>query len=189
MTVQRARCGAVNRAGNPCALPLGYGTDHLGSGRCKFHGGSTRNGRIGAAREAVRAEAAKLGAEAPLDAGEALELAIRLVGGEVRFLRAKIAELEDADLDRDGLHPLALTLGSAVERLARVGKLGLDAGIAERRAELDELVLGRLADAIRAAIGEADLSAEQEAKLGESLRRNLAGLDDIDWRRPRELGP
>jgi hypothetical protein len=36
-------CGAENRNGDPCELPAGWGTDHNGEGRCKFHGG--RNGR------------------------------------------------------------------------------------------------------------------------------------------------
>lgn len=35
------RCGAVRRqGGEPCGLRAGWGTDHLGVGRCKLHGGS-----------------------------------------------------------------------------------------------------------------------------------------------------
>lgn len=35
------KCGAKTRAsgGHPCGLPAGWGTDHPGEGRCKFHGG------------------------------------------------------------------------------------------------------------------------------------------------------
>lgn len=33
------RCGAKNRQGKPCGLVAGSGTDHLGTGRCRFHGG------------------------------------------------------------------------------------------------------------------------------------------------------
>jgi len=32
-------CGATNRNGEPCELSPGWGTDHTGEGRCKFHGG------------------------------------------------------------------------------------------------------------------------------------------------------
>jgi uncharacterized protein YjcR len=34
-------CGAKKRdgSGEPCAQPAGWGTDHLGEGRCKLHGG------------------------------------------------------------------------------------------------------------------------------------------------------
>lgn len=37
------KCGAKTRAsgGHPCKLPAGFGTDHLGEGRCKFHGGAS----------------------------------------------------------------------------------------------------------------------------------------------------
>ena len=34
-------CGAKNRNGEPCKLKAGWGTDHLGEGRCKFHGGKS----------------------------------------------------------------------------------------------------------------------------------------------------
>lgn len=34
-----ATCGATNRNGLPCEKPAGFGTSHVGEGRCKFHGG------------------------------------------------------------------------------------------------------------------------------------------------------
>ena len=34
-------CNAVNRSGGYCVLVAGSGTDHLGEGRCKFHGGAS----------------------------------------------------------------------------------------------------------------------------------------------------
>lgn len=34
------KCGAKNRNGEPCGHPAGWGTDHNGEGRCKFHGGT-----------------------------------------------------------------------------------------------------------------------------------------------------
>jgi hypothetical protein len=33
------RCGAKTRAGGRCKNAAGFGTDHVGAGRCKFHGG------------------------------------------------------------------------------------------------------------------------------------------------------
>lgn len=39
-----AQCGAKTRQGHPCKLPAGHGTDHLGEGRCKFHGGASKGG-------------------------------------------------------------------------------------------------------------------------------------------------
>lgn len=34
-------CGAKTRSGKPCKKEAGWGTDHLGQGRCKLHGGAT----------------------------------------------------------------------------------------------------------------------------------------------------
>ena len=34
-------CGATTRQGHPCKLVAGWGTDHHGEGRCKFHGGAS----------------------------------------------------------------------------------------------------------------------------------------------------
>lgn len=37
-------CGAKTRSGTPCKLMAGHGTNHLGQGRCKFHGGASAGG-------------------------------------------------------------------------------------------------------------------------------------------------
>jgi hypothetical protein len=37
-------CDATNRNGDPCGLPAGWGTDHVGDGRCKLHGGASATG-------------------------------------------------------------------------------------------------------------------------------------------------
>lgn len=34
-------CGAKTRAGTPCRRPAGWGTYHVGEGRCKLHGGKS----------------------------------------------------------------------------------------------------------------------------------------------------
>lgn len=34
-------CNAVNRSGGYCSLAAGSGTNHLGEGRCKYHGGAS----------------------------------------------------------------------------------------------------------------------------------------------------
>ena len=184
----RPRCGAKARHGGPCRRYSGAGTDHLGFGRCSNHGGATPAHRIHGAKELAKAEAARLGAEAPITAAEGLEWAIRLIGGEVRFLQAKVAEIEDGQVERDQLHPLAQALGGAAERLARVTKLGVDANLDSRRLELDALVLDRLGSAVSAAIEDAALDEDSRARLDAALRVRLGELSDDDLRpRPREL--
>jgi hypothetical protein len=38
-------CGATTRDGAPCKRVAGWGTSHLGEGRCKAHGGADGSGR------------------------------------------------------------------------------------------------------------------------------------------------
>lgn len=42
-------CGAKKRTGEgTCTRPAGWGTDHVGTGRCKLHGGCTpRHSKVG----------------------------------------------------------------------------------------------------------------------------------------------
>ena len=35
------KCGANTRAGGKCQLQAGHGTDHIGTGRCRLHGGAS----------------------------------------------------------------------------------------------------------------------------------------------------
>jgi hypothetical protein len=40
MTDEADTCGATTRDGGSCELRAGWGTDHVGEGRCKLHGGN-----------------------------------------------------------------------------------------------------------------------------------------------------
>jgi len=40
---KKNKCGATAKStGEPCKLPAGFGTDHLGEGKCKYHGGASK---------------------------------------------------------------------------------------------------------------------------------------------------
>jgi len=45
-------CGAKNRKGTPCSNRKGFGTNHVGTGRCKFHGGMSTGAITKKGREA-----------------------------------------------------------------------------------------------------------------------------------------
>lgn len=64
----KPKCGAQKRQGLPgetCTFVAGWGTDHVGTGRCRLHGGNTRNQR--AAARAQQAEQQARAALAALD--------------------------------------------------------------------------------------------------------------------------
>jgi len=47
-------CEAKKKQGDgTCTKPAGWGTDHVGFGNCKLHGGASPNGKIHAEKEAV----------------------------------------------------------------------------------------------------------------------------------------
>lgn len=46
-------CGAKTRDGSPCELKAGWGTDHVGTGKCKLHGGAS-NGAPKGNKNAVK---------------------------------------------------------------------------------------------------------------------------------------
>lgn len=81
------KCGRTNRQGEPCQQPAGFGTDHVGAGACKFHGGASpiRHGRYSKIkREELRELIAEYEADpAPLDLLPELATARALFDGYV----------------------------------------------------------------------------------------------------------
>jgi hypothetical protein len=102
------RCGAKTRAGTHCGRPSGWGTSHVGYGRCKLHAGSTPKGTTGAAVAKVNAEALallqRLGEPEPLEhpVVELLALGSKAKAW-LEVLEEKLAELSDfVSLDNFG---------------------------------------------------------------------------------------
>lgn len=181
-------CGAATRSGGKCRRPAGWGTDHVGAGRCKLHTGSTRNGRTSAAREQAAAEAAKLGVAIETDPFEALEAVVAILSGQVSYLQGKVADLEDG-LDGDALHPILRALNDVLDRLRQAAKAAADAGVAKRRADLDEFVLIGLSEAMRRTVADVGLPPDVEDALLSGLAHHLQALDDLDdWKAPPALG-
>lgn len=88
-------CGGKKRQGEgTCTRPAGWGTDHVGVGRCKLHGGSTAT--HGKRAQRVIAERAVVTYGLPVDVGphEALLEELHRTAGHVAWLGALIAELE-----------------------------------------------------------------------------------------------
>lgn len=149
-----------------CQLAAGYGTDHLGYGTCSKHGGLLPNNRKGAAREAGRQfiMARHFGGDidkvADLSAEQALVEEVRRSAAMVRFLQDHIAQWaipdpEDRPADLGGLPDLLSETSKGFtsftnerewltmyreERahLAKVSKMCIDAGLAERMVRLAE---------------------------------------------------
>lgn len=173
------RCGARARSGDPCRNPAGYKTDHVGSGRCAFHLGSTPNGRMAAAREVAAREAARIGGEVEMEPHAALELCVRMAAADMLALARRLDALADEDvIEGDQIHPLARALRDSRAQLASISKTAIDAGVDERRLQLDKLMVQGLFDILRVAMAKAQLAPEQEQRLREAMASELrAGLE------------
>lgn len=85
-------CGARKRNGDPCTKPAGFGTDHVGFGRCKFHGGGSKakHGRY-SSNPAVRIPALVMAAAETALPDAAPEL--------LEFLTSRLVAMHDAAID------------------------------------------------------------------------------------------
>jgi hypothetical protein len=97
------KCGAEKRQ-EPygyCGLPAGWGTDHPGIGKCRKHGGNTRNHRRAAKREEAEGEAQRMVALAGVDQDpiEHLLESLHLAACLVRVWGEMVAELDQAQRD------------------------------------------------------------------------------------------
>lgn len=129
------------------------------------------------------AEVSKLGIAIDTDPHDALSQCVAIFAGQVAFLAGRVNAIKDADATAGGeLAPLARALNASTETLARISKMAIDAGVAERQVQLNELVVERLAGAIHAALAEVTLTPDQQAQLQASMSRHLASLDDIATR-------
>lgn len=133
-------CGATSTACTPCRLRAGWGTIHLGRGRCRLHGGITRvdDGRLkrgGRYSEVLPAQLREK-YQSFLEEAEAIED----VSSEIALKRSLLATYLSPALERlteealgDGEFPLGdvaalLDWASEIEkgamRLARIENLG-----------------------------------------------------------------
>lgn len=90
--------------GRPCRHTAGWGTDHVGSGPCKLHGGNLPTVKAKAksvlADMALRRELTSFGVPLPNVTPEAALLhMVREAAGNVAYLGARVAELSERDAD------------------------------------------------------------------------------------------
>jgi hypothetical protein len=154
------RCGAQCRgSGEPCKLPAGWGTGHVGAGQCRKHLGSTRNHQEHARRVlAERAENAaltelhQLGVE-PL--GNPLETLVQLASearGWAEIMRHQVARLESLSrMTPAGIEQIRGTVilyERATQRAAELAALCTRLDIDTRLARISEAAGAQIAAVI-----------------------------------------
>jgi hypothetical protein len=142
-------------------------------GRCKHHLGSTPNHKKRAIVLEAQQRMVKLGAPVELPPIDALLAMLSIASGHVRWLRAEIAELES--LSGEEAPALLSLYAEERDRVARVAKACLDAGVAERQVKLAEQYGEALAAVLAAIFDDPDLSLAEDRRraLPSVVRRHL----------------
>jgi hypothetical protein len=91
------QCGARTRKGTQCTRQPGWGTQHLGVGRCRYHGGSEPHAQVNGMVELARREQQVMGRPLSIEPQEAILECIRIAAGEVAYASERISELEAAE--------------------------------------------------------------------------------------------
>jgi hypothetical protein len=168
--VTKELCGANKKNGGTCGRPAGWGTNHLGIGRCRLHGGMSPTHQQHAQRVQAERAVATLGLPRAIEPHMALLEEVHRAAGHVAWLGEIVAELEQTAVVHgisksvqmpDGTRTIEARAAVNVwvrlyqeerDRLTRVAKVALDAGVAERQVRLAEAQAQQLATVIRAVL-------------------------------------
>ena len=162
-------CGATKKSGNQCMQPAGAGTAHLGFGTSKFHTGAMPAQKNLAARQEVLAiveEKKALGLIAQdADPDEVMMQEVARSQAAVEYFDGIVKEMtEDEDCDPAGARFQKVVWHWNEQRrlLANVSRLVVQAGIAKRTVEIQEMQATAVLAAIIAVVTSAELSLEPQ---------------------------
>ncbi len=180
-------CGADSRRlGRKCERPAGWGTDHVGYGPCKLHGGTLKGVRAQAHKTMIMEEMqGTFGANMPVDIHptDALLELVKMTAGYVRWLNKEVGDLasvtqynkQTGGKDTDALVRM---LGEYTDRLARFSKMALDAGVEERMVRLAEQQGDLIAIVIVDLLDSLNLTVPQREVAPQLVREALGRLSD-----------
>jgi hypothetical protein len=183
----------VQRPGKPlCKQTAGAGTEHKGYGYCRWHGGTSPSQVKGSARAVAQSMARELN----VTPTEASLVAVRLAAGAVEAVREQVLRAETLIAETGayvkdeeagwGPTPGTLALerwwsvyGEAIDRLAKTGKMAVDAGVSERLVALEEERVMLVAEVIRRIFADPDLglTAQQKQVAPRVSRTHLLALE------------
>ena len=174
-------CGAKlhkRTDGSTCRRPAGWGTDHVGLGQCKLHGGATPNGRRSALVQDVKLR--MISRAVPIEDASphvVLMQELQWTTGHINVLLEEIQEAwqsgEITDLTR-----LALDRFDAErDRRGRIAENCARVGLDEAITRIQEAHAVLLFKAVVNAAREIGIHPETVKALGPALRRELAWLE------------
>lgn len=182
------RCNARKPDGTLCKQPAGHKTDHPGIGRCQHHGGASPTYKAEVQRLRAAAAVEQYGLPVDTDPYQALLDELARCAGHVAWLRHKVGELQDEGdlLDVNMVGPVGGGQGAIPEwkpsvwikmyneerdRLTKVAKTCIDAGIAERQVRIAEAQGLMIAVVIRGILKK--LGVADHPQVGRVVREEL----------------
>ena len=177
--------------GELCDRYAGTNTEHPGVGRCRLHGGNTPQGR----REGAWAMAHAFARALDVTPWEGLLSAVRIAAGRVAFCEHKIGTAtEDRQLeppDNKGVSEAGRTQdfqGTNLyfwvkqaelwhDKLAKVSRLAIDAGVAERLVRQLELEAQLMLRATHRTLDELGFSDAEKSRAVAIMSRNLIAIE------------
>lgn len=174
-TAHDNHCGALTRSETHCLRPAGWGTPHVGIGRCKLHGGNTPSHIQSAEKVQLAVVAEQYGLPREIDPTAALLEELHRTAGMITFYELTVIESETiTESTQFGEQPTAAVKLLAAER-THFAKLAADCvrlGLEERRVQMIERDARAVAQAIRGILG--DLGVADDPRTPEIVRRHLA---------------
>lgn len=171
-------CNANRRqAPGLCRKPAGWGTDHVGFGFCRNHGGSTRTHRVAAVTEQAQQQLARLDVAPVADPLTALaEIAGQVIGfkdvlaARVNALSAiRFEDVKGAEQLRSEVALFERSLDRCEKFLTSMARLNID----ERLAAIEQQKVDMIVAAISGAISDIGLDEEHAAKAQRAVARRL----------------
>jgi hypothetical protein len=174
-------CNAKKRDGSRCRAFAGQGTDHPGVGSCKFHSGSTPNGKKSAL--ALQAKHRMVAMSVPVEDAQPHAILLQeltVSAGHVGWLREEIASLPPEEIGDERSRVLLTRYDDERERLTRIAKACSDAGVDEATIRVEQVKLSMVAKAMQGAMRDIGLSPRHVEALGPAFRKQLALMQGDD---------
>lgn len=161
-----------------CTNGAGEGTGHEGVGLCYKHKGNDGRGKVQGAILMAHAYAQEL----DVTPWQALLSQVRLLANQVEWLRLRVIEAENirgAAAIRPGGSDFdwVLMLEARGERLAKVSKMAIDAGVAERLVKQIELEAESMFRAALAGLDAAGIQGPTREKMLEGMAGKLLEIE------------
>lgn len=161
-----------------CHRGAGQGTDHAGVGLCYMHDGARGRGKV----QGAILMALAFGDELNCSPWEAMQQQIRLLANQVAWLQKRVnageAEGGDAAIKPGGIAwDWVVLLEARGDRLAKVAKMAIDAGLATRLVQQMELEAEGMYEAATAMLDSLGLEGDQRELALAVMTRKLLEIE------------